>query len=160
MGKAGGADLFHAMTQRYGHAKGRKRGISMMTRNLFLLSLLLVGACASAPHDRVGPVPMGSELADLDRHFVKLPVSKGEVTEWLPANRPVKAGEERVTNEHGTFIARSLGDYDGWNATPEERNRFTGEILFFHHGSTSADVNVVTYRQGKLIHKEWGFLPG
>lgn len=136
------------------------RRILKITRILFLACLLLSGACSSAPHDRVGPVPMGSKLTDLDRHFTMLPDSRGEVTEWLPGNRPVKAGEERVTNEHGTFNARSLGDYDGWTATPEERNRFTGEILFFHHGSTSADVNSVIYRRGKLVQKDWGFLPG
>lgn len=41
-----------------------------------------------------------------------------------------------------------------------ERDRFTGEITFIQHGSTSSDVSTLFYQNGKLRKRDWGFLPG
>jgi hypothetical protein len=129
-------------------------------RLLLLPGLLLVSACGSAPHDIVTPIPLGSNLSDLDRHLQRGEGSRGEVIAWLPAGKSPKATDPLETNELGTFIVRVVGSYDDWKAPPEERNRFTGEITFYHHGTASADVNRLVYVDGKLRKKDWGFLPG
>ena len=94
------------------------------------------------PHDIVAPVPIGSRLSELDRYLRRAPDSEGEVREDPNAPNPYH------------------GDYDVWSATPDERDRFTGEIDFYHHGSTSSDMNSLEYKDGRLIKKDWGFLPG
>jgi hypothetical protein len=98
-------------------------------------------------HDKVTAIPMGSRLSDLDTHYKRPPDAdprnfSGEVTS--AAYSPV----------------RYKGDYDEWTATPEERDQFTGTIDFIHHGSTSSDLNHLEYKDGRLIKKDWGFLPG
>jgi hypothetical protein len=118
-----------------------------LNRTFLTASLFFVGGCASAPHDAAAAVPLGSALADLDRHLVRGEGSRGEVV-------------ERIALKDGTYAQRSLGDYDAWRASPETRARFTGTITFTHHGSTSSDVTEMTYRDGNLRKKDWGFLPG
>lgn len=133
----------------------------MSHRTLGLICLLVIGGCGSAPHDLVKSVPKGSMLTDLDRYLHRGAGSTGEVTEWTPAPPQLPGDNEpRVVNGYGNFKERSLGSYDAWNASAEERNRFTGQITFTDVGSTSSDVNTLVYRKGKLVGKDWGFLPG
>lgn len=126
----------------------------------FILVALVLSSCDSAKHDLVSDVPLGSELSKLDQYLERAAGSSGEVTEWIPATNAPSNPSDLIENEFGTFTRKSLGSYDGWMASPETRNTFTGEILFFHHGSTSSDVNSVIYQNGKLRKKDWGFLPG
>jgi hypothetical protein len=114
----------------------------------------------SAPHDLVSKVPLDSSLADLDRYLVRGTGSIGEVREWTPNANDSAGSGRKIQNEFGRFRESYIGDYDAWKATTEERNRFTGEIDFFHHGSTSSDMNSFVYVNGKLKKKDWGFLPG
>ncbi len=136
------------------------QGVSKSAAFSFLLALLLAAGCGSAPHDLVSKVPDGSDLNDLDRHLARGPGSKGMVVEWTPLAPFAVPDEKSVCNEFGNFKKKSLGAYDYWKATPEERSRFTGEITFTDHGSTSSDVNSLIYVKGKLRKKDWGFLPG
>jgi hypothetical protein len=124
------------------------------------LGLVLLSACGSAKHDIVADVPIGSELSKLDRYLQRASDSSGEVTQWIPLNEAASSPRDSIKNEFGTFTTNPIGSYDTWKATDEERNRFTGEIIFYHHGSTSSDVNSFIYVKGKLKKKDWGYLPG
>ncbi len=106
---------------------------------LGILALVLAG-CGSAPHDASSAVPIGSSITDLDRLYPRGAGSKGEIVEFVGTQE------------------RKRGDYDAWR--PTHPANFTGEITFYHHGSTSSDVNALTYRNGKLVARDWGFLPG
>lgn len=105
-------------------------------------------------------VPIGSSLADLDHLMIRGVGSVREVVEWVriesgpPPKKPVHQ------NEFGTFVFQPRGDYGHWKKSRAERHRFTGEITFIHHGSTSSDISTLIYIDGKLKKADWGFLPG
>ena len=125
-----------------------------------VICLLVTAACGSAPHNVVSSVPTGSKLSELDHYLKRGAGSSGEVIEWVSTSGPPHKNEELVRNEFGTFIPNKLGSYDDWKASPDERNSFTGEITFTHHGLTSSDANTFIYVKGKLRKKDWGYLPG
>ncbi len=127
---------------------------------LFFIVLILRLSCGSAKHDLVSDVPLGSELSELNQYIRRAEGSFGEVVEWRVANKALDATEKPIKNEWGIFVPKALGSYDDWKASAEEKNKFTGEITFFHMSLTSSDANVFTYRNGKLCKKNWGFLPG
>ncbi len=143
-----------------------------LSRNVafgLLIGICLVHSvnCDSAPHDIVSSVPIGIKLSDLDGYLKRGSGSEGEVLQWIPTNEPADSkgmqlrGEGmRISTEFGTFLQKNLGSYDEWYATAEDRNRFTGEITFIHHGSTSSDINSFTFVNGILRKKDWGYLPG
>ncbi len=133
----------------------------LLVRGVGLLVGLLFGlSCSSAPHDAVTRVPIGSQLSELDRYLERGGESTGEVVEFVPVGRPGRVADGLVSNEFGTFKPKHLGSYDKWKATMNERDRFTGEITFIQHGSTSSDVSTLFYQNGKLRKRDWGFLPG
>lgn len=139
----------------------RGQGRNLLSALLLILALTMgTGGCSSAPHDIVSSVPKGSLLADLDRHLDRWPGSHGTVVEWTPATDHPNPQGERGTNEFGSFFHKSLGPYDEWQATDEERNRFTGEISFYNDDSHSALVNSLIYVEGQLQKTDWGHLPG
>ncbi|MBX3119995.1 MAG: hypothetical protein KF784_13095 [Fimbriimonadaceae bacterium] len=102
----------------------------------------------SAPHNVVDYVPYSTKLSDLDRYLIRGIGSEGEVEGTIL--EPDGSGKKVEVKE----------DYDRWKATPEERARFTGKITFYHMGTTSTDVNEFVFQDGKLVDKDWGFLPG
>lgn len=113
-----------------------------------MFGICLFPSCDSARHDLVTLVPLGSKLSELDRYLDRAPTSTGEVDGYI------------ASKEAGAEPTPVSEDYDGWGVTPEQKDRFTGTITFYHHGSTSDDVNELRYRNGKLVFKDWGFLPG
>lgn len=126
---------------------------------LFALCIGMIG-CYSTPHDIVSSVPRDSDLADLDRYLERWQGSYGEVIEWTPALEHPGSQRERGHNEFGAFLHKTIGPYDEWEATAEERNRFTGEIRFYNDDSHSSLVNSLIYIEGKLRKTDWGHLPG
>lgn len=124
------------------------------------LGLLTVASLGSAPHDVVSRVPLGSSLSELNKYLTRGRGSTGEVVEWIPTASSQSAARDLVENEFGTFVKKNLGSYDQWKASARERDKFTGQITFIHHGSTSSDANTFIYHKGKLRKKDWGFLPG
>ncbi len=127
---------------------------------LLLLLVELQFSCGSAPHDLVNRVPIGSKLSELDRYLNRGSGSYGEVIEWARADKLADRSAVQIQNEFGLFIKKDKGFYDQWQASKQERDRFSGEIRFIHHGTTSSDVNSFIYIDGKLQRAEWGFLPG
>lgn len=111
--------------------------------------MVLSAGCASAPHDLVTAVPLGSRLSDLDKYIQRGPGSEGEVT-----------GQFTRDSSAPLTIHLREASYDRWSATAKERDTFTGIITFTDYGTTSADVNDFTYKEGRLVDKDWGFLPG
>lgn len=103
---------------------------------------------------------MGSKLSELDRYFPRAKGSTGDVGGSALAIGPKRKDREYFRDGQGALGIRYAGSYDDWNWTAEERDGFTGTITFYHHGSTSSDVNQLEYKDGKLVHKDWGFLPG
>ena len=124
------------------------------------LGLLTVSSWGSAPHDVVSLVPLGSNLNELNQYLKRGRGSTGEVVEWIPTASSQSVARDVVKNEFGMFVKKNLGSYDEWKASARERDQFTGQITFIHHGSTSSDANTFIYHKGKLRKKDWGFLPG
>ena len=124
-----------------------------------LLCILFVALSWSGRHDIVSRIPLGSKLSDLDQYLPWSAGTSGEVIQWRPAIDSTADGKGQITNELGKFTTVSLGSYDEWKATVQDRDRFTGEIMFFRHSLTSADVNSLVYHEGRLYKKDWGFLP-
>lgn len=129
-------------------------------RICFAMLAGIATGCGSAPHDVATSVPLGSRLSQLDRFLIRGTGSEGEVTEWITVGNGSPIPKGSLKNSYGIFRRHSRGDYDGWNASPQARDAFTGEIVFVHDGSTSADANSLTYVKGKLVKAAWGFLPG
>ncbi len=132
------------------------------------LTCMLPVACSPSAEQVISRIPMGSKLGELDRHFVRGRDDEGEVTEWI---RPGKAPSDsvhrdQVKNEFGQFLAEHIGSYDGWNASDEERDSFTGKITFYHHSWVIPDdlapsyMIELVYIHGELKSKNWGILPG
>lgn len=134
--------------------------VRLLVRLLLLLSLLLLSACGSAPHDLVSSVPLGTKLSDLDRYLKRGGGNPGEVTEWTPATKIPQEPDHVLSNEFGVFTVKKLASYDDWKASTQDLNAFTGEVTFTDFGSTSADVNTFIFIRGVLRKKDWGFLPG
>lgn len=116
--------------------------------------------CSSAPHNLTDTVPLGSKLSDLDHLIHRGANSQGQVVQWYATKGKGKGAKNRQKNEFGVFETETRGDYDVWHAEKDERDHFTGAITFIDDGTTSADVNIFIYQDGKLAKKDWGFLPG
>ena len=156
-------ELSHQAEESAEHSIRLARRVLLGAASAIIISLLLWAFMniGSAPHDTVTPVPLGSKLSELDRYLHRGAGSEGKVTQWIPAR--ITAGNpvyNEFYKEFGMFIPKKLGSYDEWKASSEERDKFTGEIQFIHWSSTSDDVNTFIYINGKLLKKDWGFLPG
>jgi len=95
---------------------------------LLLLLVELQFSCGSAPHDLVNRVPIGSKLSELDRYLNRGSGSYGEVIEWARADKLADRSAVQIQNEFGLFIKKDKGFYDQWQASKQERDRFSGEI--------------------------------
>lgn len=127
-----------------------------------LIALVCVSEYSgSAPHDIVSKVPLGIHVSELDPYLIRGRGSEGEVTEWTEKTTEPYTGRVPMKNtKYGKFKTRNLGDYDSWKKTVGKESRFTGDIQFTHDSIWSSDVNEFTFKNGVLVDKDWGFLPG
>jgi hypothetical protein len=131
------------------------------------LVLLTIRACRPTPPEEVTKTfPIGSRLVDLDPYLKQTNLSSGDVFAWQPSpdagTKPkfyTDIGKYAYT-DFGTFKKLEPVAYDGWRAGPQEREKFTGEIIFSEHRFTYAYIVALYYRDGKLWKADWGFLPG
>ncbi|MBX3119994.1 MAG: hypothetical protein KF784_13090 [Fimbriimonadaceae bacterium] len=132
----------------------------------FLLTLLISfeiwsPSRGSAPHDIVSKVPLGIHVSELDPYLIRGHGSTGVVTEWTEKTTESYTGRVPMKNtKYGKFKTRGLGNYDTWKKTIDRQDRFTGEITFTHESFWSTDVNSFYFKDGVLVDKDWGFLPG
>ena len=84
-------------------------------------------------------VPLGTNPSEIAKYLPRSSDSKGEVF---------------------SVAGKRLGDYEVWASSKTNSDIFSGTIRFTDLGSTSADVQELTYENGKLIKRDYGFLPG
>lgn len=121
-------------------------------------------ACRPDPKAIIAQIPVGSRLTELDRYLPKF-YNDSVVVEWVP-NSKVRRGTGSSRDKYGGLDTRNLGPYDGWSAKQAERERFTGEVQFFHHSAVIPDdlapsffIDLV-YIDGVLKEADYGYLPG
>lgn len=121
-------------------------------------------ACRPNPKAIIAQIPLGSRLSELDQHLVKF-YEDSEVVAWVP-NPKAPRGTGSYRDKFGGFDTRNLGSYEGWNATQAERDRFTGEVRFFHFSAVTPDdlapsfFIYLVYIDGELKEAHYGYLPG
>ncbi len=121
-------------------------------------------ACRAEPKRILASIPLGSKLSELDRHLGHF-YEDSKVREWTktPTSERLSA---YAAKKYGDSYVRHLGPYDGWAATPAERDTFTGEIVFFHLSNVIPDdlapsfMITLVYDRGMLRDKDFGYLPG
>lgn len=131
---------------------------------LCLSPCLISIACRPNPQAIVDQFPIGSHLADLDTYLTEF-YEDSDVVEWIP-NPKAPRGTGSTRDKYGGFDTRNLGPYDGWNATKSERDRFTGELRFYHHSAMIPDdlapsfFVILVYIDGMLKEADYGIMPG
>ena len=116
------------------------------------------------PHAFMARIPDDSRLVDLDP-YIDEPSGWTSVREWTLDPRPGST-EQPVKFPHGTFYVRDVGSYQNWSATLNERENFSGEIIF----SLGSPINLddfapmftvsLFYVDGVLVEKNLGRLAG
>ena len=133
----------------------------LLVPGLCVLLCLIPYACRPDPVAVLAPIPLGSRLSRLDQ-YLKLSFDNSEVEVWVP----LVEGSTSRTTAYGIFSIRNLGRYEDWDASDSDRDRFTGEILFYHYSSVIPDdlapsyVFSLIYVNGVLKEKDYGHLPG
>lgn len=134
---------------------------------LFFTCLVPYAACANDAERIIASVPIGTRLSDLDGYLMRWKLDSGDVMQWSPTSGSpdrediqIRREGVKIRTEFGTFLQKDLGSYENWGAGTEERNDFTGEITFFHHPHWNAEIIGFTFIRGKLVQKDWGYLPG
>ena len=124
----------------------------------FIVTLVALFGCSSgsAPHDVAMSVPLGSSILELDQYLQRGRGSEGTVYVWQKT--PGKG--EYLIGSYSRLGEVEVGDYDEWVEAANDRDKFTGRILFIHDSLTSSDANELAYVNGKLVDRGWGFLPG
>lgn len=93
-------------------------------------------------------------------------MSNGDVFAWKP--NPDAGTKPKFYTDIGAFAHTDFGTfkkleplpYKGWKASPAEREKFTGEIMFSEDRLTYSYLVALCYRDGKLWKADWGVLPG
>ena len=101
-----------------------------------LVGAIAIAGCSSRPHDLVSAVPIGSLVTDL-KSYLPPPVD-GQVVDIKGSF--VSMGKPAKVESNGR-----LGD---WRPVGPEWTTFTGKVTIYHDGTTSADVNDLTYKGG------------
>lgn len=121
-------------------------------------------ACRSNPKAIIAKIPLGSRLTELDRYLPKF-YDDSVVVQWVP-NPKARRGTGSSRDKYGGFDTQNLGTYDGWSAKTTDRDRFTGEVRFFHHSAVIPDdlapsffIDLI-YIGGVLQEADYGYLPG
>lgn len=146
-------------------ATGRRTSLLIGIGVVAVCSLCLQPlACRPNPKAIIAQIPIGSQLSELDRYLPKF-YENSVVVEW-GTNQKARRGTGSRHDKYGAFDTRNLGPYDGWSAEWGERERFTGEIQFFHHSAVIPDdlapsfsIDLV-YIDGVLKEADYGYLPG
>lgn len=94
-------------------------------------------ACRPNPKAIIAQIPLGSRLSELDQHMTRFYVVSS-VEAWTPNPETATRADPR-RDKYGAFDINDLGPYDDWIATREERERFTGELRFFHYSGVIPD---------------------
>lgn len=128
------------------------------------------------PHHQrlMAGIHLGSGVRSLDAIYLDPSVWQGDVRLWIAApdslrhrsDTQLKAGGQVFLTEYGAFRKKDLGSYSRWRRSAVNIERFTGEVIFFIHqpfceapfGNSVAIA--FTYVDGRLMRKDWGFLPG
>jgi hypothetical protein len=145
-------------------------GVALGLALFCLFSLVISLTGESAAPEIMARVPIGS---DLDRLYLSVGKDRrakpGDVMLWIPSSaknpdfsdyQPRRHGVT-IRTDFGMFRQKNLGNYSDWSPTEELRTRFTGDIDFFvDNGQAETRALTFTYMNGKLVSKDWGFLPG
>lgn len=110
-------------------------------------------------------IPLGSEVKRLRSLAQERGVVGGNVMRWIPSSG---TGPDRddiqlrvdgviIKTDFGLFRQENLGEYSSWSPSREEEADFSGEVMFFVGDSVMLGFS---YLHGKLVKKDWGYLPG
>ncbi|MCC7436214.1 MAG: hypothetical protein IT363_16180 [Methanoregulaceae archaeon] len=131
---------------------------------LCLAPCLISIACRPDPKAIVTRIPVGSRLSELDAYLTQF-YESSDVLKWTP-NPKARRGTGSYRDKYGGFDTLNLGPYDRWTATKSERDRFTGELRFYHHSAVVPDDLApsfwvyLVYIDGVLKEADYGILPG
>lgn len=131
---------------------------------LCALNCLRPITCRPDPKSVIARIPLGSRLSELDTHLDKF-YESSDVVAWIP-NPKAPRGTGSMRDRYGAFDTKNLGPYDSWRAEKAERDRFTGEVRFYHHSAVIPDdlapsfVIYLVYIDGVLKEADYGYLPG
>jgi hypothetical protein len=124
--------------------------------------------CITANHSAhlrlMEDIPVGTSLSDLKSTLGKRAVDWIDVHLWIPAERrdPRNYGRidgSTIRNKHGIFRRKVISkqiDSSGIEESP-----FTGQILVYLDRSFADHALVIfTLVRGRVVEKDWGYLPG
>lgn len=84
-------------------------------------------------------------------------------TKTVPDREDIQLRVGGATNrtDFGVFELKDLGDYTDWNPSADDAEGFTGEIVFFvDQPFGNSSMVGFSYVDGRLVKKDWGYLPG
>jgi hypothetical protein len=106
-------------------------------------------------------VSVGASLEELRLAHRRTAVTPEDVHRWTErALTDRRSGEWFIETEHGFFTREHLGTF-GRDVPPSSDDGFTGTICF-EHGKFFSDTLIVefTFFKGRMVAKDWGYLPG
>lgn len=126
-----------------------------------LTLLLVVALCCWLPFTLLKPdgqkvvdkIPIGSNLADLDKYADINDIGVVFVREWIPPTEGSEITEEQWLDRYESLDSEPLGDYESWTASAEERRSFTGVITSYSLGGLYAHSFQLDYYKGELRDK-------
>lgn len=134
-----------------------------------LFLVLYVARLRSSPNLQsvLSRVAIGSSIEELNSIARMRNVRSGDIMQWLPTNRfpdrsdiQLRQDGVIIRNEFGVFLQKNVGMFSE-RASNMLPSQFTGEVVFFLDRSFSDGVVLgFTYIDGKLVKKDWGYLPG
>lgn len=109
----------------------------------------------------VSKIPIGSGVSQLNAISHHELIRASRVVQWLPISPIISADHAR---QYGAVPGSSsvqvhhkdLGSFDDRNPPKDAQYSFTGEIMFM----TDNELLVFRFRDGKLVERGWGYLPG
>ena len=116
-----------------------------------------------APEEILSRVELGSSLDALEPVRRDDRMHGGKVMRWIgplrqePDRSDLQLRVDGVTirTEFGVFRQKDVGDFDLWRQGNADKSRFSGEVVMF----TDWEAIWLTFLQGRLVKKDWGYLP-
>lgn len=108
-------------------------------------------------------IPFGTDVGSISRLVEAHDFWGGEVVEWISPDSLEHSPqlERTISTRYGTFCVRNLGNSVSWNPSMAARRHFSGEVTLYLNRSFSDSVCLaLTFIDGKLVEKDWGYIPG
>lgn len=133
-----------------------------------VLVTVMVNCRRGDVHEILSLMPIGSSVKDLKDVRESEGVEPGRVMMWVETDDPPTRNDVQIrrngvviSTQFGIYLQRNLGPYDSWKPTDDEVERFTGEVQFYVSRPLGNLILIgFTFVSGKLVQKDWGYLPG